>query len=291
MTEHPLPNAVCIGASKCCTTSLHYYLHAHPELGLPRSKEVHFFLDPGNWHRGQEWYRNQFPRCQVLLESFGGGYTHYPRQQGVARRMHEVLPNGKFIYMVRDPVERMISRYVHNVCAFEEEAKPEEAFAGDPRANLYISESLYFTQLSQFLKYYDDDRFLIVDYDSFRNRRNETLRTIFHFLGVDQNFSSPAFDVIRHPSARKRRKNAMGVAIHKNFGRYFLGALDKLPLPMSMQRSVSHHSDQLLYWFFSRPMTRPHLDAGLRSRLNGVFRPEVKKLEAFAGRKFPDWLT
>lgn len=291
MTEHPLPNAVCIGASKCGTTSLHYYLHAHPELGLPRSKEVHFFLDPGNWHRGQEWYRNQFPRRQVLLESFGGGYTHYPRQQGVARRMHEVLPNGKFIYMVRDPVERMISRYVHNVCAFEEVAEPEEAFVGDPLENLYISESLYFTQLSQFLEYYDDDRFLIVDYDSFRNRRRETLRTIFQFLGVDQNFSSPAFDVIRHPSARKRRKNATGVAVHKNFGRYFLGTLDKLPLPMSMQRSVSHHSDQLLYWFFSKPMTRPQLDPGLRNRLNELFRPEVKKLEKFTGRKFQDWLT
>lgn len=291
MSKYPLPNAVCIGASKCGTTSLHYYLHTHPELGLPRSKEVHFFLDPGNWHRGQEWYRKQFPRRQVLVESFGGGYTHYPLQQGVAQRMHEILPHGKFIYMVRDPVERMISRYVHNVCAFIEQREPVDAFSGDPLENLYISESLYCTQLSQFLKYFDDDRFLIVDYDSFKDRRMETLGEIFQFLGVEKDFSSPAFEIERHPSSRKRRKNAIGAAIHQKFGRHLLGALNQLPLPMSMQRALTHHTDQLIYWLFSKPMVRPQLEPGLRGELNDLFRPEVRKLEHFAGRKFPGWLT
>jgi len=291
MTERPLPDAVCIGASKCGTTSLHYYMHAHPEIGVPRKKEVHFFLDPGNWHRGQEWYRKQFPRRRVRVESFGGGYTHYPLQQGVARRMHEVLPHGKFIYMVRDPVERMIARYIHNVCACLEAADPADAFSGEPLENLYISESLYFTQLNQFLEYFDASRFLIVDYRSFKDRRKETLREIFQFLGVDADFSSPAFQVVRHPTVGKRRKNALGVAIHQKFGRHFLSALEHLPLPMRMQRAVSHHSDQLLYWLLSRPMARPQLDHGLRSKLNELFRPEVEKLEIFAGRKFADWLT
>lgn len=291
MTPRPLPDAVCIGASKCGTTSLHYYLHAHPEIGVPRSKEVHFFLDPGNWRRGQEWYRQQFPHRRVLVESFGGGYSHYPVRQGVAQRMSEVLPHGKFIYMVRDPVERMISRYVHNVCELLEHAEPAEAFSGSPLENVYVSESLYFTQLSQFLAYFDASRFLIVDYDSFMTRRKETLRQIFHFLGVDAHFSSPAFDIVRHPTAGKRRKNALGAAIHRNFGRHALRALGRLPLHMPTQRALSHYSDQLLYWMFSTPMTRPQLDPGLRSELNEIFRPEVRQLEKFAGREFPGWLT
>jgi hypothetical protein len=291
MTNHPLPNAVCIGASKCGTTSLHYYLHAHPQLGLPRSKEVHFFLDPGNWHRGEQWYRQQFPQGRVLVESFGGGYTHYPLQQGVAQRMHEILPHGKFIYMVRDPVERMISRYVHNVCAFIEEREPAEAFSGDPLENLYTSESLYFTQLRQFLEYFDEDQFLIVDFNSFKNHRPETLRNIFKFLGVDEEFSSRDFEIVRHPSARKRRKNVTGVALNRYFGRYLLKTLEKLPLPMATQRALTHHTDQLMYWMFSKPMQRPQLEPALRSRLNDLFRPEVRQLEQFAGRQFPDWLT
>jgi len=291
MTHRPLPDAVCIGASKCGTTSLHYYLHAHPEIGVPRSKEVHFFLDPGNWHRGQDWYVRQFPQRRVLVESFGGGYSHYPVRQGVARRMFEVLPHGKFIYMVRDPVERMISRYVHNVCELTEEAEPAQAFSGNPQENVYISESLYFTQLSQYLEYFDASRFLIVDYDSFMTRRRETLRQIFEFLGVDAQFSSPAFEVIRHPTAGKRRKNAFGAALHRTFGRHVLQALGRLPLHMPTQRALSHRTDQLLYWMFSSPMARPRLDPELRRELNAIFRPEVRQLEQFAGRQFPGWLT
>jgi len=291
MKLRPLPDAVCIGASKCGTTSLHYYLYAHPEIGLPRSKEVRFFLDPGNWHRGQEWYRKQFPRRRVLVESFGGGYSHYPVQQGVARRMFEVLPHGKFIYMVRDPVERMISRYVHNVCELLERSEPQEAFSGNPLENVYVSESLYFTQLSQYLEYFDESRFLIVDYDSFMNRRKQTLGQIFHFLGVDPHLSSKAFAVVRHPTSGKRQKNALGAAIHRTFGRHCLRALGQVPLPMTLQRALSHSSDQLLYWMFSSPMSRPQLHPGLRRELNAIFRPEVRQLEKFAGREFPDWLS
>lgn len=290
MSDQPRPDAVCIGASKCGTTSLHYYLHAHPEIGVPRRKEVHFFLDPGNWHRGVEWYCRQFPEARVRVESFGGGYSHYPLQQGVARRIAEVLPHGKFIYMVRDPVERMLSRYVHNVCECLEAAEPAEAFAGDPTRNPYVSESLYFTQLSQYREFFDDDRFLVIDYEDFRDHRRETLRRLFRFLGVDEAFWSADFEVIRHPTAGKRRKTDFGVALHRRFGRHVLAALGQLPLPMAAQRWIAHRSDQALYWLFSRPMPRPVLDPSLRARLNNVFRPEVERLEAFTGRRFPGWL-
>jgi len=292
--RHPdrhLPDAVCIGASKCGTTSLHYYLHAHPEIGVPRQKEVHFFLDPGNWRRGVDWYCRQFPAARVRVESFGGGYTHYPMQQGVARRMAEVLPHGRFIYMVRDPVERMLSRYVHNVCECLETAEPPAAFAGEPLRNPYVAESLYFTQLAQYLEFFAADRFLVIEYDDLRHRRRETLRAVFRFLGVDEAFWSPAFEVVRHPTAGKRRKTGFGAALHRRFGRHLLGALGRLPLAMPAQRWVAHRSDQALYWLFSHPMERPVLEPALRARLYDIFRPEVQQLEAFTGRRFAPWLA
>jgi hypothetical protein len=291
MSARPLPDALCIGASKCGTTSLHYYLHAHPEIGVPRQKEVHFFLDPGNWRRGVDWYCRQFPAAPVRVESFGGGYTHYPVQQGVARRVAQVLPHAKLIYMVRDPVERMLSRYVHNICECLETAAPGVAFAGDPLRNPYISESLYFTQLAQYREFFADDRFLVIEYDDFRHRRRATLQAVFRFLGVDETFWSPAFDVVRHPTAGKRRKSAFGTALHRRFGRHLLGALGRLPLPMPAQRWIAHRSDQALYWLFSHPMERPVLEQELRGRLNDIFRPEVARLEAFVGRRFAHWLA
>jgi len=270
---------------------MHYYLHAHPELGLPRQKEVHFFLEQGNWDRGLDWYLRQFPDRPVRVESFGGRYSHYPIEQGVAERMHQVLPDGRFIYMVRDPIERMLSRYTHDVSIFQEDREPEDAFSGDPLTNWYISESLYFTQLEQYRKYFDDDRFLIIDYDSFKYQRGATMRRVFRFLEVDENFVSDSFHVERNPTSGKRRKNAAGRFMHRHLGERFLTTLGQLPLPMKLQLAIRYRSTQALYWLLSKPMERPRLDPNLRKSLVELFRPEVRQLEEFAGRRFPGWLN
>ena len=65
-----LPDVIGIGAEKCGTTSLHYYLRAHPEIGVQKVKETRFFALSGTLHRGVDWYVRQFPRgAKVLVES------------------------------------------------------------------------------------------------------------------------------------------------------------------------------------------------------------------------------
>jgi len=70
-----LPNLIVIGAMKCATTSLHYYLDAHPRVAMSHPKELHFFTGPSaerepglatklnlphSWHLGRDWYESQF---------------------------------------------------------------------------------------------------------------------------------------------------------------------------------------------------------------------------------------
>ena len=204
--------------------------------------------------------------------------------------MHKVLPNGRFIYMVRDPVERLISRYMHDICECLHEDEPEVAFSGDPLSNRYISESLYFTQFRQFTRYFDREQFLIIDSERFRHHRKDTLRSVFRFLGVDDSFEHKAFEVVRHPTSGKRRKNSFGRALHKHLGGHVLKGLQQLPLPMPLQRAISHRGDQALYWLFSRPMERPRLDPEFRTSLNDIFRPEIEQFEEAVGQKFSSWL-
>ncbi|HEX7247334.1 MAG TPA: sulfotransferase, partial [Actinomycetota bacterium] len=52
-----LPDFLVIGAMKAGTTSLYHYLDAHPDVFVPRVKELDFFVDGANWRRGIEWYR------------------------------------------------------------------------------------------------------------------------------------------------------------------------------------------------------------------------------------------
>ena len=60
MTAGVLPNLIIIGAQKCGTTSLHHYLGLHPEIGMSRQKELHYFSGRHNWSRGEAWYRSWF---------------------------------------------------------------------------------------------------------------------------------------------------------------------------------------------------------------------------------------
>ena len=42
-----LPNFLIIGAAKCGTTALYYYLKQHPEISFPKLKEPKFFSSNG----------------------------------------------------------------------------------------------------------------------------------------------------------------------------------------------------------------------------------------------------
>ena len=53
--EFALPNLVIIGAQKCGTSGLHYYLGLHPEVSMSTPKELNYFIAERNWGRGPEW--------------------------------------------------------------------------------------------------------------------------------------------------------------------------------------------------------------------------------------------
>ena len=52
-----LPNLIVIGAQKCGTSVLHYYLSLHPEVSMSKPKELNFFIEERNWPRGVDWYK------------------------------------------------------------------------------------------------------------------------------------------------------------------------------------------------------------------------------------------
>lgn len=101
------PNLVVIGAAKCGTTSLHEYLNAHPQIAMSREKELDFFVAEKNWSRGLDWYEAQFEDAPIRGES-SVSYAAFPEYQGVPERIVRALPDARVIYLVRDPVERVV---------------------------------------------------------------------------------------------------------------------------------------------------------------------------------------
>ena len=112
-----LPDLIIIGAMKCGTTSLHRYLDLHPEIIMSGQKGLNFFIPERNWGKGVDWYRPNFKGNALVSGEASPNYTNFPDFKGVAGCMHPIGPNARLIYMVRDPVDRILSHYMHFVSA------------------------------------------------------------------------------------------------------------------------------------------------------------------------------
>lgn len=196
-----LPTFFVIGAAKCGTTSLYSYLDQHPQVGMSRLKEPHFFSGPpdgipypaGRVETLAEYEKLFDPAFPVRGEA-SPSYTVHPRRRGVPERIKAVVPDARFIYIVRDPIERTVSHYMHRVSTEGERRPLGQALAdlSDPLSP-YTCSSRYATQLRLYLEHFPLERFLILDQADLARERGETLRRTFSFLGVDDGYASAAF--------------------------------------------------------------------------------------------------
>jgi hypothetical protein len=274
-----LPNLIVIGAQKCATSSLHYYLSLHPEIFMSHEKELNFFSMQHNWPRGVEWYKANFCGEAKIYGESSPEYTNYPQQPGVAERIAALVPEVKLIYLVRDPIERIISHYVHLYARHLEDRPIDEALQ-QLENNHYLRRSRYFMQLDQYIGRFPESNLLVITTESLLGQRLATLQRVFQFLGVDDQFDSPRFKTRQHQSSHKRRKTQLGRLIEESFGM----RLEKL-LPYRARWPVRW----LLYWPFSKPIPRPVVSEDIRQKLQIALTPDINRLRAYTGQEFADW--
>ena len=274
-----LPTLIVIGAMKCATSSLHYYLGLHPEISMTREKELNFFVAELNWERGLAWYESQFAGKATHCGESSPSYTGYPRFAAVPARMHAVVPDAKLIYVVRDPVARMVSHYVHLVAAGTETRALEDALRAK-QPNDYLSRSMYHMQLEQFLTFYPTSQILVICAEELRDRRAETLREVFRFLDVDDSFTSRGFSSTRHRSSLKRRRSATADRIAAVWRR---GPLMRLP------RALRWNAEWVTTYPFSRAMEQPAVPEHLRHELAQLVEEDVRRLRESTGQEFDGW--
>lgn len=279
----PAPDFIVIGAKKTGTTSLYRYLDLHPEIAMARPRELNYFIPGGarasnfgpTADRDSEWYFSRFdPGAYVRGES-SPGYASYPLVTGIPKRMHALCPSAKLLYLVRDPVERMISEYAHIWGHRHERRTISEVFSDPNLANThYVARGRYYMQIEQFVRYFDTDRLLVVAQEHLRTDRQETLDRIFEFLGVD-GFRHEDFGQ-EHNIARDRRR-AMGIA---KVSKLLFGPFN----PAWVVFRSGRVKDAL-----SRPMPRHVLDPPVAARVADYFRADAQRLRAFTGQSFDAW--
>ncbi|MDA0321591.1 MAG: sulfotransferase [Verrucomicrobia bacterium] len=274
-----LPNLIIIGAAKAGTTSLHYYLDLHPQIRMSQPKELNFFVEERNWTLGLDWYRSKFSGAEKIHGEASPAYTGAPAHPGVAERMHGVVPDARLIYVVRDPVSRMISHYVQRVAGWLEEGDIRDALVA-PGANPYIDGTRYAMQLKQYLEYYAVKQIMVITCEDLLANRAETLRSVFQFLEVDETFRSLRFARMRHRAIRKRKPGSFGLRLRKSIlqSRLYTWSPD-----------LAHYAEAIATLPFSRAVQVPELTEEVRRDVLDRLKDDLDEFKVITGRQFDAW--
>jgi hypothetical protein len=200
-----LPSVLIIGAQKSGTTSLFNYLVRHPDVLPSLRKEVHYF--DFNYDRGLKWYRAHFPYTHQLRR---GTLTldaspYYQVHPLVPQRAAELLPGVKLVALLRNPVDRALSHYQHEVRggretlsfaeAIEKEperlAGEEKRLRGDPsyysynhHRYSYMQRGLYVEQLRRWVEHFPRSQLLVLQAESLFRAPAEVTGEVYRFLGL-----------------------------------------------------------------------------------------------------------
>jgi hypothetical protein len=107
------PDFMIIGSPKAGTTYLFDLLAQHSGVYPSTPKEPSFFSLPDRYKLGMSWYSQLFAGASSGQIS-GEGSTHYAdgRFLDVAiPRIRRDVPEARLIYLIRDPVDRLVSHY------------------------------------------------------------------------------------------------------------------------------------------------------------------------------------
>lgn len=175
--------AIIIGAMKCGTSSLFSWLQEHPEICPAISKEPEFFSEHQEHGTPVERYEDLWSFDAAVhkyaLEA-STGYTKYPSEPNVPRKIYDYGIRPKFIYIIRNPYERIASHYNF--------MQKNETWRLDINDEHLINTSNYFLQLEQYRKYFPREDILILDFDELRDAPALILQKTYDFLGLTHDY-------------------------------------------------------------------------------------------------------
>ena len=192
-----LPNFMCIGASKSGTTSLYDILKQHSNIFLPTFKEPHFFDISPVYEHGISWYDKTY-FSGVKKEKCIGDFTptYLFDKYAPERILSSLGKNVKFIIILRNPVDRAYSHYLHSKRDLHEHLSFEDALKKKVYENnnyltylrtSYVEQGKYADMLQRYFALFSKDNFLILHFEEdFVAAREQTMVKVFKFLKLKE---------------------------------------------------------------------------------------------------------
>ena len=286
-------NFLIIGAAKSGTTSLYHYLQQHPEIYLPKDKETHFFDDDNLFYHGKDFYLKYFFKIAGEYKARGEATPAYFHMYSkVIPRIKEFFEDSppKFILVLRDPVHRAWSHYLHMVRNGEEDLSFEEALEMEPirmakNPNCwfgYYRDGLYAKQLRVWFSHFPKKNFFIFTLDELANDLHQILRRTFQFLEVDINFR--VADLSRKNQASIARSTRLMKILNGKFpGADFIKEI----IPAYYRRKLKVFLRQLNTKTIHTSNQKMNKETAIK--LRKMYEADLNELERMLGRSFSHW--
>ncbi len=196
-----LPNVIIAGTNKSGTTSLFRYLADHPEVCPSRIKEVRFFshFENPSYQEAQDYYRHQFGEYagqQIRLEA---SPDYLLCGKAVAEPLASMLPNAKLIFILREPLSRLISSFYRrktrddpSLANIDIYSYLDSVFSGDDTKVQQFTIDLrwidYAERLSEFLDCFPAENIAVRFFDHLGNDSSAFVMDLCGFLEIDPNY-------------------------------------------------------------------------------------------------------
>jgi len=289
------PDFFIVGAPKCGTTAMYYYLKQHPEIFMPERKELHFF--------GTDFYSPHFVRdLQEYLKIFEGADNKkrigeasvwYLYSKKAALEIKEFNPDADIIIMLRNPVDMMYSLHSHQVfngsekitnfeeaLSYEEDLKKKTSGSGFIERFFYREVAKYYNQVKRYLDVFGKEKVHIIIYDDFKAHIDVVYKETLKFLKVDETFR-PDFRVINPNKVVRSRL----LRDFLNEPPLIIGKLTRLIFPKSIRTAIRENLKRLNIKYVPREPMRPEL----RKALLKEFKEEIDRLSELIRRDLSFW--
>ncbi len=295
-----LPNFLVVGAAKSGTSSIDRYLAQHPEVYLPVKKEAHYFAVPsfparfnGRGDEGmntetigsRERYESLFDAVghEIAVGESSAFYLYYP---GTAERIHSENPDMKIVIVLRNPVDRAFSAYMHllrderETLSFEDGLREE---ANRKRLDyeplwLYRELGLYTEQVRRYLDVLGREQVKVILYEDFSRDNATVMSELFAFLGVNPRFAIDSS--IRYNESGMPKSRALFNFVTKP------NALKEIVKPFvsaALRERLGNRAKSML-------LEKTQMHPATRASLQEFYAADISQLQVLLQRDLSAWL-
>lgn len=284
-----------VGVQKGATTSLRYYLDTHPQIYIHPPKECKFFVFEEYYKEGIHFLKSCFSeyKNEKIVGLVDPDIMFF--EESLERLRNYIdFSSAKFIFILRDPVERAFSHYLMTYrrglerLTFEEaiEKENERLAKGGFFERMhysYVSRGFYLKQIERFLPYVKKSQMLFLLTEELKQDRINTLKKIFNFLNVSTDFVPPNINVQYHKATVPKSITLLRLMKSNHKAKKII---TRLLIPSS---KVRHFLYDLIYKFNQTDRVNIKLTKKARLKLAKLYKNENKRLSDFLGIDLSLW--